>query len=73
MELQCQGLCTILIKLLLCDIASLDHLAQHDITTVATALRMTDRVIVRRVLTEAYKCSCLGDSEVLRLLTEIDI
>ena len=73
MEIQLQRLRLILVILLLCEVSCLDHLCQNDITPVTTAVRETNRIKERRILTQADKCGSLGNREVNWLFIKIGI
>ena len=54
-------------------VALFAHLTQHNVSTITTTVRMTNRIIIRWILTKSDKSSGFVDRKVDRLFTEIDI
>ena len=73
MKLQLNRLRRILVVISLAQISCLNHLSEYDISTFPTSFRISDRVIIRRVFTEANKCCCLNDCQIFRLFAKINI
>jgi hypothetical protein len=73
MEMQLDRFCTIFIIVSLRENACFHHLSEHHISTLTTPLRIPDRIIIGRVLTESNQGCCFIDRQILRFLTEIGI
>ena len=73
MEMQLDGFCTVLVIVGLRETTSFYHLSKYHITTLTATFWISYRIIVRRILTEAYQGSCFINRQILRFLTEIRI
>ena len=73
MKIKSQRLIMSFLIFFICKISSFQHLPQNNITAICTSFRISYRIKIRRILTQANKCGRLCQCKIFRILVKINI